>query len=188
MTALLSAVTGPLFKWLAIIAAVLALSLGIFEAGVTSGKNARLALDNKNTTKAEVVVVDKNVAIQGIADTNAKAIIVYKDRVETKYKTITNNIITYEKDPASRTILDPAFVRLHDAAASTVSDQDSSTGPSSGTASDSTGTGTVRTDPAVTTGQAIGTITDNYKEYQLCRDKIIKWNNFYSKTQAEVNK
>ena len=181
-------VTSPLFKWLALIFIVIALPTGTYYTGYKSGVNKEKVVEVKKEDKAEEIVLNKNAVIQGIADTNTMALVVYKDRVETKYKTINNYITTYAKTPAANTILDPMFVRLHDHAASPVPDSDTVTGSTGGINGDSTSSEPTSTNPSVTTGQAIEVITDNYKEYNICREKVIKWSAFYSGIKSQVNK
>ena len=186
--------TSPLFKWIAIIGVILGVVFGIYEKGYSSGENAQKAVYSLQQQKIEKVVVAKNEAVQAVADTTDKTIIVYRDRVVTKYKTITNNILTYENTPLASTILDASFVQLHDSAASAASDnQDSTSSATSGTNSNPTSIGTISSSPIlsiapVTTGEAIKVIDNNYSQYALCRGEVIAWNSFYQKVLSDVNK
>jgi hypothetical protein len=188
MLFLLNFINSSIFKLLLSSVLVVGLLYAVHEEGYTSGVNATKITEAKQEKAAEAVVLTKTVVIQGIADTSTMALIVYRDKVETKYKTINNYITTYEKDPTSFVVLDPVFVRLHDDAASPVSDSDSDAGSTSGPTSDPSSTGITSTSPPVTTGQAIAVITDNYKDYNICREKVIKWNAFYSGVKSQVNK
>ena len=181
-------ITSPLFKVLLLIVLVVGLLFGVYRTGFSSGVNATKVAEAKQEKVAEAVVLSKNVVIQGASDTNSMALVVYRDKVETKYKTINHYITNYEKDPASLVVLDPVFVRLHDDAASPVPDSDSDAGSTGGSSSDTSSIGVVSTSSPVTTGQAIGVITDNYKDYNICREKVIKWNAFYSGVKSQVNK
>ena len=91
--------TSPLFKLLAICGLLLGIIFGIYHTGYTNGENTQKAVYAEEQAKIEKVVYTKNQASQSVADTTEKTIIVYRDRVVTKYKTITHNILTYEKTP-----------------------------------------------------------------------------------------
>lgn len=188
LLAALKFITSPLFKVLLLIAVVLGILTVTYHTGYSSGVNATKVIEIKKEKLAEAVVINKNITIQGTADTNAMVMVVYRDRVDTKYKTITNYITKYEKDPASLIVLDPVFVRLHDIAASPIPDSNSDAGSTGGTPSDPSLSGTSSISQAITTGQAIGVITDNYKQYNICREEVIKWNAYYSEVKSQVNK
>ena len=182
--------TSPLFKWLAIIALALGLIFGIYHTGYKNGENAQKITYVKEQQKAETVVLNKNTAAQAATDSTEKTIIVYRDRVVTKYKTIIKDVSNYEKSPLSSSAIDADFVRLHDTAAiSATVNPITPTPTSSGVDGDSSSIGDAEK-PAepTTTGTAIKVITDNYEQYALCRNQVIQWNQFYSKLLNDVNK
>ena len=179
--------TSPLFKVLALIGLVVGIIFGTYTIGYNNGINKEKVVEVKAEKKAEAIVIEKTTAIQGAADANQMVMVVYRDRVETKYKNINTYITTYEKQPASLVTLDPVFVRLHDDSASPVSDPTTTPGSTSGTTSDPSSVGATNANPAITTGQAITVIADNYKEYNICREKVIKWNALYSWSKDKVN-
>lgn len=150
-------------------------SLGSYFKGIEHQKLVQISEQQKADDKID----EKNQGSQDAADGEAKTQVVYKDRIITKYKTITKEIIKYEKTDDANVYLDPEFIRLHDAAAATY-DQDQITTAPSGTV------GQAPT-PGITTGDAIGVITRNYEKYQQCSLQVSGWQRFYGDLQKKIN-
>lgn len=158
------------------IAALLATAFFSYEKGVDHQKQVQAVA----VIKADDKVVKQNDSLQATADKSASQVIVYRDRIITKYKTINQDVNHYvQQDKNSSTGLDPEFVRLHDSAASSY-DQDSIAGSSS-SADGSAG------QPPVTTGDAIKVITGNYKRFYQCQQQVKGWVDFYSTLRVQVN-
>lgn len=166
-------------RWLAIGALVLALISGFsfyaYEKGIQHQKDVYAAAQ----VKADDKIVQKNDTLQQTADTTDKQQIVYRDRIVTKYQTITKDVVKYEKSKDADDQLDAEFVRLHDNAASTngaATIAQSTGGPDGQTA----GSG-------VTKGTAIGVITRNYQAYYECSRRLNGLQDFYLNLQKQVN-
>lgn len=158
--------------WL--IAAVVVFFL-IFELGVYHERDKQ----SKLQTKANAVVIKTNNDTQTVADKQEVKQIEYRDRIVYKYKTIKEEVIKYETSKESNVNLDAEFVRLHNVAATNSEVQ------VTGTAS-----GVEQTNPGftTTTGEAIGTITDNYEQYYQCQRVVKGWQEFYKDLQDKIPK
>lgn len=157
-------------------AAILSASYYSYSMGVDHQK----VIYAKAQQQANDKVIEKTLDTQNIANEQAKIQIIYKDRIITKYQTITKEIIKYENTTASDVGLDSEFVRLHNSAAS-ANDAVPIAQSASGANSEPTGSG-------VTTGEAIGVITRNYESYQNCKRQVEGWNKFYTDLQNTINK
>lgn len=168
------------YKWLAGVALVLALCIGSYFYGTHNGKLEQVAVQAVQTEKANVKTVEKSEASQDVADKADAAQIIYKDRIVTKYQTITKEVVKYVETKDAAVGLDPEFVRLHDAAAS-ANDQLSIAGSSSGADGQAGVLG------VVTTGDAIQVITRNYQRANSCIVQVTGWQEFYTNLQKTVN-
>lgn len=168
------------YKWLAGLAIVLALVLGAGYKGYQMGVEHQEGVYAAAQAKANAVVVKKNEEVQEIADKQAEAQVIYKDRIKTEYLTITKEVITYVQTPAANVGLDSEFVRLHNNAARS-NNAIQITEATSGVDGEAAPVG-------VTTGEAIGIITRNYEAYYQCVGQVEGWQQFYINLQKEVNK
>lgn len=146
-----------------------------YNAGIDHQKDVYIKAQLKENDK----VVEKNQELQGVSDKADEQQIVYKDRIVTKYQTITNEVIKYEKTPVASEFLDPEFIRLHDSAAA-ANDQDTIAGRASGANGEAKESG-------VTAGQAISVITRNYNQYYECARRLDGLQKFYIDLQKSVN-
>lgn len=161
-------------------ALVIALATATGFFGYYKGIEEQASKYVKAQEKANTAVIKKNDKMQDIADDQEKVQIIYKDRIVTKYQTITNEVTKYETTEAANLYLDPEFVRLHNAAAS-ANDQASIAESSGIVDGEATPTG-------VTTGEAIAAITRNYETFYQCKLKTEGWEKFYSDLQKEIAK
>jgi hypothetical protein len=167
-------------KYLVIGALVIAALLGTAFVAFEKGVDHQKLVQASAVIKADDKIVKQNDSLQATADKSASQVIVYKDRIITKYKTINHDVDHYvQQDKNANVGLDPEFVRLHDSAASAYN-QDAIAGSSS-SADGSAG------QPPVTTGQAIGVITGNYKRFYQCQQQVKGWVDFYSTLRIQVN-
>lgn len=169
----------PITKWLAAILAVICLMISVafvaYDKGIEHQKGVYAAAQLEANAKVE----QKNETSQSVADNTAKAQVIYKDRIVTKYQTITQEVVKYEKSEASNLYLDPEFVRLHNNAASA--------NDATQIAQSASGSDAAPTPSGVTTGEAIAVITRNYERYQQCVRQVNGWNQFYKDLQNNVN-
>jgi hypothetical protein len=167
-------------RW--IIAAFIGLAAltGVYFYAYNSGINHQKDVYIKAQLNADEKVVEKNQDLQEVANKTDEQQVVYKDRIVTKYQTITNEVIKYEKTPVASEFLDPEFIRLHDSAAATY-DQDTIARRASGNDGETKESG-------VTAGQAIATISRNYKQYYECARRLDGLQKFYIELQESVNK
>lgn len=175
MLLLLASIKKYLIIGALVIAALAGTAFLAFEKGVAYQKGVVAV----QVIKADTKVVAKNDKLQDVADNSAKTQIIYKDRIITKYKTITKDITTYESNPVSSDLLDPDFISLHDRAAA--SNDQSTIAGSPGNADGVTST------TGVTKADAIKVITQNYKRYYLCKQQVDGWIDFYSTLRLSVN-
>lgn len=167
-------------KWALKVLIAVALLAGVGLYSYNAGIQHQKGVDATKVIKVDNKITQKNDSLQATADKTASQVIVYKDRIVTKYKTINHDVVTYaNQNPNGANLLDPEFVRLHNSAASAY-DQDPIAGSSSG-ADGST------SQPAVTTGEAIATITANYKRYYQCQQQVGQWIDFYTDIRTKVN-
>jgi hypothetical protein len=168
-----------IYKYLAMAAVVFVLILGAGYKGYQMGSEHEKVAYATAQVKANAEVAKKNEETQVIADKTGETQVVYRDKIVTKYKTITKEIIKYEQTPAASVGLDSEFVRLHNNAAR-AHDAIQITKAASGPDGETPIIG-------VTTGEAIGVITRNYESYYQCRRQVIGWVEFYTDLQKKVN-
>lgn len=167
-------------KWALKVLIAVALLAGVGLYSYNAGIEHQKGVDATKVIKVDNQVVQKNNNLQDSADKAASAVVVYRDRIVTKYQTINKDVVHYvDKNQNASDVLDPEFVSLHDRAAS-ANDQDTIAQPASGVDGGASS-------PAVTRGQAIAVITANYQRYYQCRNQVIGWNSFYGDIQKQVN-
>lgn len=167
-------------KWALKVLIAVALLVGVGLYSYNAGINHEKGIETAKVIKVDNKITEKNNSLQATADKSASQVIVYKDRIITKYKTINQDAVQYaQTNQNASDQLDPDFISLHDRAAS-ANGQDTITGSASESAS-----GTKAT--PVTKADAIRVITDNYKRYYLCRNQVQGWIDFYSDLRTQVN-
>jgi hypothetical protein len=163
-------------KALIAIAILGGVALYSYEAGVHHEKGVEAV----QVIKADNQVTKQNNALQATADKSASQVIIYRDRIVTKYKTITKDVVSYAKqNPNASDLLDPDFISLHDRAASANGEN-----TIAGSARDANGGAS---GVAITKADAIRVITGNYQKYYLCRQQVIDWIDFYTAVKNKVN-
>lgn len=167
-------------KWALKVLIAIALLTGVALYSYNAGVSHQKGVDATKVIKVDNQVVKQNNNLQDSADKVASQVVVYRDRIVTKYQTINKDVVHYvDKNQNASDVLDPVFVRLHDRAAS-ANDQDT-------IAQSASGVDGAASSPTVTRGQAIAVITANYQRYYQCRNQVIGWNDFYSGLQKQVN-
>jgi preprotein translocase subunit SecF len=166
-------------KWLLVAIISGAALVGVGFYAYNKGVDHQKQIYIEAQLKANEKVVEKNDKLQEVSDKQDEQQVIYKDRIITKYNTITKEVIKYETTPVASEFLDPEFIRLHDAAAR-ANDQDTIAGRASGPDGEAGESG-------VTAGQAIGVITRNYQSYYECARRLDGLQEFYMNLQKEVN-
>lgn len=166
-------------RWLLIGVLAIAGFTGVFFYAYNKGVDHQKQVYIAAQLKANEVVTKKNDQLQDVSDKADEQQVIYKDRIVTKFQTVTKEVIKYETTPIASEFLDPDFIRLHDAAAR-ANDQNTIAGRASGTDDQAQ-------EPGVTKGDAIGVITRNYQAYYECARRLDGLQDFYMNLQKEVN-
>lgn len=153
-----------------------ALALALFVGGCQYGKSQQV-IQQKDQVIEQVQEVkkveDTGQAAANTAETKVQEKIVY---VQQAAKVIEKKVYVYvQSNPDSNTRLDPEWLRLHNAAAKGCDASSSTCVPDESVAQ------------GTTAGAAITAVTNNYAQYQQCREIVEGWQQFYTDLKAKYD-
>jgi hypothetical protein len=161
--------------------------IGIFFGGYTVGTYEASQRLVKKETKQVQVVDKKNKDLVVVANEAEKATVIYKDRIVTKYKTITKEVVKYEQAenavPSDIIWIPAEFVRVHDNAIDAANGGLEITPDTSEPVAPTTRPKEI----GVRSGRALSIISENYEAYSTCRMQLTELQKYILKLEDEMN-
>lgn len=161
----------------------LLLLVASFYAGYLYGVQAQKLTQEKSKTQQANVVLEKQVAGQGVANKHEASAVEGVTLIKDHYITVQKDVIKYvTKNPSSNDVLDSEWVRNFNASANGYVAGNSTT--------DSTYSSNLAKDasqPTATKGEALSAIVDHDKNYYICKKGFDELYSFYDDLRTKLN-
>lgn len=164
--------TGPVGRWVALAAAVLALLAGVHHHGVTKGAAREKAAQAARMDRARKDVARREARAVQITDAARAGLDRERVRIQTRTVTLIREVPTYVSPAADdRCIVPVGFVRLHDAAASASELPAAAGGP-------------LDAPSGVDLSAVASVVTQNYGTAYQWRAEAMTWRRWYAEQKA----